>query len=343
MTSKQIVGQFGADHRSLNAATLRSQVVRTQDAQAAQLFLGANAPDVITAATGTCSLQTSVTYVQGGASPVVTLPLPSTTLFGNELQNGMLKSFVLTTAGSATIQPALPVGTMDVTMVLPNQSVTYMWCGASVGWALWSAPGAGTTNLPLYISSTLFVNRYINVAAGARERFDLPYNSITTAMLDALVGDTIYVYPGNNLDADPYIESFTLTPGVSLAAQTPANNGRGILDFTLAKPVAIKGTITIGTAADLTSDISYISGFEISAIDTPGTICIEATAGSTALVVMSDCSLGSLDAPAISHDAAAGNFLLIMNHCTVESNDSATGDAVVAVFSSSPTGLFEFN
>jgi hypothetical protein len=345
MTSKQVIGQFGADHRNLNAATLRSQVVRTQDAQAAQLFLGANAPDVITAATGTCSLQTSVTYVQGAASPVVTLPLPSTTLFGNELQNGMLKSFVLTTAGSATIQPALPVGTMDVTMVLPNQSVTYMWCGPVVGWALWNAPGAGTTNLPLYIANSLFVNKHLNIPAGARERFDLPYFTISAAMADALPGDTVFVYPGASINGDPYVEDFTLPAGVSLLGYAASALAFGKSDVILKRAIEINGTITVGTATSPLDEPSYISGVFVNNSDLTQFTkpCVHFTAGSTGLVNIADCSLVSVDGAAVQQDAVgAGDAIVIISSCALDSSDSVSNLAITAINSDAASTVSVF-
>jgi hypothetical protein len=202
----------------------------------------------------------------------------------------------------------------------------------------YTGPNSTNTNFPLFIANSLFVNRHVNVLPGARERFDLPYSTISDAMVDAVSGDTIYVYPANGATAvpDPYIEDITLKAGVSLYAYSAPVNGRGVLDVALPRPVTVVGKLILTTATDFIEQTSYVSGFFFLG-SANGESVLEARNGASMILSMSDCSMATTGAPAFIHDVNGGNVITIFNHCQFLSSDTSD-QPIVTIESTSVNG-----
>jgi hypothetical protein len=121
--------------------------------QTTQLYLGGAAPETIRA-NGTCSLSSSVTYIDASASGTsfsVILPVPTMALTQSANDVGLIKVFVMTTTPSGpgidvTIFPSAPMASQDVVLNDANQVALYMWDG--LGWNVISNTGSGTAGIP---------------------------------------------------------------------------------------------------------------------------------------------------------------------------------------------------
>jgi hypothetical protein len=64
-------------------------------------------------------------------------------------------------------------------------------------------PLTTTITAPTVVANTVFVMENGNDGTGTRERFDLPFATVAAAVQAAVPGDTVEVYAGNYVEADP--------------------------------------------------------------------------------------------------------------------------------------------
>jgi hypothetical protein len=157
-------------------------------------------------------------------------------------------------------QPQGTQGTTDTYTITLSDASTYNFLVTN------GSDGAATNS---DYGKTLFVDAVFgNDGTGTREKFDLPFLTISAAITAANIGDTVHVRPGS------YAENIVLKDGVNIYAEIGAILLGQITDNGLGRTAQIKGHFQIGyTLPDVisitgTNSVVSIECEEISTVDT---------------------------------------------------------------------------
>lgn len=229
-------------------------------------------------------------------------------------------------------QPQGTQGTTDTYTVTLSDASTYTFVVTN------GADGTVTNDY----GKTLFVDAIFgNDSTGTRERFDLPFRTISAATTAAGVGDTIHVRPGS------YNENIILKDGVNIYAELGAVLGGKITDNGIGRNSQIKGHFQIGyplpNIIDITGTNSNISieCEEISTEDT--TIRVEPNPGNINQLSIKVRRIINLDLDYfITVESGAKVFVEVLEYFQTRTNTSATASVAAIEINNNFTGELHF-
>jgi hypothetical protein len=230
-------------------------------------------------------------------------------------------------------QPQGTQGTTDTYTITLSDASTYTFVVTN---------GADGANANSNYNNTVFVDAsFGNDLTGTRERFDLPFLTISAAMTAAGIGDTVYIRTGS------YTDTIVLRNGINVYADNGAILTGAITDNGLTVSCAVRGHLQIGSSnpniIDITGTNSNVSieCEEISTIDT--SIRVEPTPGNTNQLSIKVRRIVNLDLDYfITVEEEAKVFVEVLEYFETQTNTSATASVAAIEINNNFTGELHF-
>lgn len=172
---------------------------------------------------------------------------------------------------SAVTYSTLPVLDLDATVVDTLVGADFRFKGFIAGPGInideTTTPGAITVSSfnpaspPIFVNNTVFVDeQYGDDLVGTRERFDLPFQTITAAVAAAIVNDTIHIHPGS------YTDSVTLNIPLKFYLEPNANwstTNTPMMNLAYSGSISVGGYGNFSTSLSTGSIMTVSPGFNI--------------------------------------------------------------------------------